>query len=186
MTDSREPNHDSRQDSRHGCASCGRGGRRDFMLKAGVGLMGAGGVAVGAPIIGFLLGPVEGAHGLAWIDLGPVDAYPVGQTRFGEYEDPFNAPINGLTRKTGCWIRRVTSGQFQVFSVNCAHLGCPVRWFEQSKLFLCPCHGGAYYEDGSRASGPPPRGLFEYPWRIEGGRLHIQAGRLPGIEDPTP
>ncbi len=44
--------------------------------------------------------------------------------------------------------------KFQVFAINCAHLGCPVRWFAQSKLFLCPCHGGAYYEDGSRASGP--------------------------------
>jgi menaquinol-cytochrome c reductase iron-sulfur subunit len=58
-----------------------------------------------------------------------------------------------------------------------------VRWFPQSRLFMCPCHGGVYYEDGSRASGPPPRGLFPYPAKIESGRLWIDAGRLPGLEE---
>jgi len=47
---------------------------------------------------------------------------------------------------------------------------------------MCPCHGGVYYEDGSHASGPPPRGLFEYKWKIVDGRLLIDAGRLPGLE----
>jgi len=46
-------------------------------------------------------------------------------------------------------------------------------------LFMCPCHGGAYYADGSRASGPPERGLFEYPYRIEAGHLFIKAGEIP-------
>ena len=73
--------------------------------------------------------------------------------------------------------------KFQVFAVNCAHLGCPVKWFQQSRLFMCPCHGGVYYEDGSRASGPPPRGLFEYKWKVESGRLHIDAGLLPGLQE---
>jgi hypothetical protein len=31
---------------------------------------------------------------------------------------------------------------------------------------MCPCHGGVYYEDGSYASGPPPRGLYEYDIRF--------------------
>jgi len=74
-----------------------------------------------------------------------------------------------------CWVRRVGADQFQVFAINCAHLGCPVRWFPQSGLFMCPCHGGAYYRDGSRASGPPERGLFEYPYKVENGLVTIQA-----------
>jgi Rieske Fe-S protein len=44
---------------------------------------------------------------------------------------------------------------------------------------MCPCHGGAYYRDGSRASGPPERGLFEYPHKIANGLITIQAGELP-------
>src|SRR3954468_23864724 len=44
---------------------------------------------------------------------------------------------------------------------------------------MCPCHGGAYYRDGARASGPPERGLFEYPYKVENGLVTIQAGELP-------
>src|SRR5256886_11688601 len=64
-------------------------------------------------------------------------------------------------------------------SINGAHLGCPVRWFPQSSLFMCPCHGGAYYADGARASGPPERGLFEYRYRVARGELQIRAGEMP-------
>jgi menaquinol-cytochrome c reductase iron-sulfur subunit len=88
-------------------------------------------------------------------------------------------PTDGKTAGTACWVRRVAGDTFQVFAVNCAHLGCPVRWFPQSGLFMCPCHGGAYYRDGGRASGPPERGLFEYPSKVESGVLTIQAGELP-------
>jgi Rieske Fe-S protein len=44
---------------------------------------------------------------------------------------------------------------------------------------MCPCHGGVYYQDGSRASGPPERGLFEYTYKIDGGKLLIRAGEMP-------
>ena len=44
---------------------------------------------------------------------------------------------------------------------------------------MCPCHGGVYYSDGSRASGPPERGLFEYRYKVEQGNLLIQAGEMP-------
>ncbi|HEY1435471.1 MAG TPA: Rieske 2Fe-2S domain-containing protein, partial [Thermoanaerobaculia bacterium] len=79
------------------------------------------------------------------------------------------------------WVRRTQGTEFQVFAVNCAHLGCPVRWFPQSNLFLCPCHGGAYYADGARAAGPPPRGLFRYDIKVENDRLFIKAGMMPTL-----
>jgi Rieske Fe-S protein len=82
-------------------------------------------------------------------------------------------------------VRRTGAEQFQVFAINCAHLGCPVRWFPQSRLFMCPCHGGVYYEDGSRASGPPPRGLFEYEYRIREGQLWVRGGQLPTLAGPV-
>jgi Rieske Fe-S protein len=82
-------------------------------------------------------------------------------------------------------VRRIAGEKFQVFAINCAHLGCPVRWFPQSGLFMCPCHGGVYYEDGSRASGPPERGLFQYRYKVGQGNLHIQAGQMPTTGAPT-
>jgi len=48
---------------------------------------------------------------------------------------------------------------------------------------MCPCHGGAYYEDGSRASGPPERGLFEYRYSIINGKLMINAGQMPTLSN---
>jgi Rieske Fe-S protein len=80
-------------------------------------------------------------------------------------------------------VRRETSSEFKVFAINCAHLGCPVRWFPQSQLFMCPCHGGVYYGDGSRASGPPERGLFTYNWQIVSGELQIDAGQMPTLSN---
>jgi Rieske Fe-S protein len=79
----------------------------------------------------------------------------------------------------------VDGQKFQVFAINCAHLGCPVRWFPQSGLFMCPCHGGAYYADGSYAAGPPPRGLFTYSYKLRQGNLLINAGEMPTTGSPT-
>jgi Rieske Fe-S protein len=80
-------------------------------------------------------------------------------------------------------VRHVSPSTFQVFAINCAHLGCPVRWFPQSKLFMCPCHGGVYYENGDRASGPPERGLFLYDYKLVNSELHIQAGQMPTLSN---
>src|SRR5947199_5452639 len=91
----------------------------------------------------------------SWLSLGALDQFPEGQTRFATYRNPVVNPWDGETATIACWVRHLAGEKFQVFAINCAHLGCPVRWFPQSNLFMCPCHGGAYYADGSRASGPP-------------------------------
>ncbi len=158
--------------------------RRDLMAKIGMLLNGAAVVILATPIVGYLLGPVvrgEGGRYRKWIDLGELDEFPEGQTRLAKYKNPISNPWDGETDNIPCWVRRIQGEKFQVFAVNCAHLGCPVRWFPQSSLFMCPCHGGVYYQDGSRASGPPPRGLFEYAYKVDGGRLMIEAGQLPTL-----
>ena len=113
------------------------------------------------------------------MSIGPASQFPEGETRLATFRNPYGIAADGKTADTACWVRHVAASQFQVFAVNCAHLGCPVRWFPQSGLFLCPCHGGAYYRDGTRAAGPPERGMFEYPHKIENGLVLIQAGELP-------
>jgi Rieske Fe-S protein len=139
-------------------------------------------VLLGVPIVRFLLSPVvRGRQGSyeSWLSLGPLDQYPAGQTRLATYRNPVVTPSDGDTAKVACWVRNVDNDRVQVFAINCAHLGCPVRWFPQSGLFMCPCHGGAYYADGARASGPPERGLFEYAYKVERGELMIRAGEMP-------
>lgn len=156
--------------------------RRGMLVKIGILINGVVAAALAAPIARYLLSSVtRGRAGgyLSWVPLGPVAQFPEGETRLATFRNPNVMPTDGKTVGTACWVRRVADEKFQVFAVNCAHLGCPVRWFPQSGLFMCPCHGGAYYRDGGRASGPPERGLFEYPSKVENGVLTIQAGELP-------
>jgi len=156
--------------------------RRGLFMKLGILFNGFVGVALAVPIGRFLLSSITRgrANGyLDWVSLGSINQFPEGETRLATFRNPLVMPTDGKTVDTACWVRRVEGDQFQVFAINCAHLGCPVRWFPQSGLFMCPCHGGAYYRDGSRASGPPERGLFEYPYKVENGLITIQAGEMP-------
>jgi len=156
--------------------------RRGFLTTVATIFNGLVAAALAVPVVRFVLSSVTRGRAsgyLSWVPLGRVNEFPEGETRLATFRNPYVMPTDGKTVDTACWVRRVEGDQFQVFAVNCAHLGCPVRWFPQSGLFMCPCHGGAYYRDGSRASGPPERGLFEYPYKVENGLVTIQAGELP-------
>jgi len=156
--------------------------RRRILLKIGMAFNGVVGVVLGIPIVRYILSPITKGRTPgydSWVSLGPIDQFPSGETRLATYRHPTAHALDGETADIACWVRHTEGEHFQVFAINCAHLGCPVRWFPQSGLFMCPCHGGAYYADGSRASGPPERGLFEYPFRILDGKLNIEAGATP-------
>ncbi|MFP6563702.1 MAG: Rieske (2Fe-2S) protein [Myxococcota bacterium] len=160
--------------------------RRGFLLKLGVGLNVVAAALIALPLVGYVLSAVVRPRAKqAWIPLGRVDAFPAGQTRLATYRNPFTVPWDGVTANLPCWVRHIDSDRFQVFAINCAHLGCPVRWFPESSLFMCPCHGGVYYEDGTRASGPPPRGLFEYPYKIKNDMLWVRGGEVPTLSEPV-
>jgi nitrite reductase/ring-hydroxylating ferredoxin subunit len=156
--------------------------RRKFLMKMSILFNGIVAAVLAVPIIRYILSPVahERKQGFeSWLPLGELSLFPPGQTRFATYRNPVVNPWDGKTADIACWVRNVDGQTFQVFAINCAHLGCPVRWFPQSSLFMCPCHGGAYYQDGSRASGPPERGLFQYHYKIEDRKLLIKAGEMP-------
>jgi Rieske Fe-S protein len=156
--------------------------RRQTLLKVAMLFNAVIGAFLGIPIVGYILSPIAKRRKPDYnslVSLGPIDQFPSGETRLATYRHPGAHALDGDTAEIACWVRHTEGEHFQVFAINCAHLGCPVRWFPQSGLFMCPCHGGAYYADGSRASGPPERGLFEYPFRILDGKLNIEAGATP-------
>jgi menaquinol-cytochrome c reductase iron-sulfur subunit len=158
--------------------------RRNLLLKVGAGLNGIAAALIGVPLLGYVLSSFTRNSPKSWISLGPLARFPQGETRLAVYRNPVSKPWDGDTAEVPCWVRRVDSERCQVFAINCTHLGCPVRWFQESRLFMCPCHGGAFYEDGSHASGPPPRGLFEYQTKIDSGELKVLGGHLPTLAEP--
>lgn len=181
--------------------------RRRALQWAAFFLGGLATAAAGIPIVGYVLGVLIRPRRDEWISLGLLSQFPEGQTRLVDLTKPGAEPWDGMARKTAAYVRRMGPGDFRVLAVNCAHLGCPVSWFPQAGLFLCPCHGGVYYEDGSYASGPPPRGLYGYDYRFvdpaqgnqvvppeqvaalppeQHDRLALQVfgGHLPTLQDP--
>jgi len=155
--------------------------RRAFLLKVGLVLNALAVALFAVPILGYVLSPVRRFTWLKWIPLGALTDFPEHQTRLAEYLNPYVKPWDGETAKIPCWVRRLGGDAFQVFAINCTHLGCPVRWFAESELFMCPCHGGVFYSDGRHASGPPPAPLYQYKYKVESGQLWIQAGELPTL-----
>jgi len=158
--------------------------RRTFLMNVGIGLNALVTLALAVPVVAYVLGPVlRRKDYLSWVSLGNVSDFKAGETTLITYRNPFSDQWDGDTANVPAYVRCAEPRNYTVFAINCAHLGCPVRWFSESQLFMCPCHGGVYYADGSRASGPPERGLFTYESKIENGKLLINAGQLPTLRN---
>jgi menaquinol-cytochrome c reductase iron-sulfur subunit len=153
--------------------------RRDFLAFIGAGLSALIGAAVTLPVVGFVFAPLLRKSPEIWRTVGPADSFRVGATVEVVIEDSSPLPWSGITAETGVWLRRDNASRFTAFSLNCSHLGCPVRWVDEANLFMCPCHGGVYYADGAVAAGPPPRGLTRYPVRVRSGNVEIRATPIP-------
>ena len=153
--------------------------RRQLLGKMSLGLGVACGAAISVPGVGFVVAPIFRDEPTEWRAVGKIDAFKIGETVNVVFVDASPLPWAGVTAKTAAWLRRIDQTNFVAFSVNCAHLGCPVRWMEQARLFMCPCHGGVYYEDGRVAAGPPPHPLTRYPVRIEAGQVEIRTDPIP-------
>jgi len=159
--------------------------RRRLLSRLALGLTAGIAGLVGLPIVGYLLAPLFRPPPDVPVPVGNVTEFPVGQTRLVKVRDPSPLAWAGQTAETALWVRRRQEGgpeMFQVFNVNCTHLGCPVNWQADAKIFLCPCHGGVFYEDGTVAGGPPQRPLFERGWEVSGGQLLVRQQGLPTVK----
>ncbi len=151
--------------------------RRQFLVRVSVALAAFAAALVAIPSGLFLFGLRRTPK--VWRAVGAVDAFRVGETVAVSFLDSSPLPWSGVTSRTSAWLRRKGEQEFVAFAVNCTHLGCPVRWLPDAGLFMCPCHGGVFYEDGRVASGPPPRPLVRYPVRVQDGTVEILTSALP-------
>jgi menaquinol-cytochrome c reductase iron-sulfur subunit len=150
--------------------------RRSFfasLMGAGTGLIAA---IIGAPMLRYVLYPVQASNRSdKWTEVGDV-------AEFGKLDTPVTKTIS-LVQRDGwrevvsaqsVFVSRANDGKLQVLSPICPHLGCSVSWHENQNKFICPCHGGQFAADGSRLSGPPPRGLDPLDVQVKDGKLHVQ------------
>ena len=149
--------------------------RRSFfggLLAIGTAGMGA---LLAVPVLRFVFYPLyTKAGGIVWSDVGSVDEFrggdqPVRKTVTFAQRDGWREVVSAQS----VYVNRNSSGQFEVLSAICPHMGCSVSWQADHNRFVCPCHGGEFKPDGERISGPPPRPMDQLPTRVKDGTLQV-------------
>jgi len=139
--------------------------RRDFMKVTTGTVGGLIAVALGAPIVGYLIDPALSAGAKeAWISIGKLSDIQV------KVPTPFSftrTQVNGWERtgtSYGGYVIRKTEdpADISIISSRCTHLGCTVNWRAETNDFICPCHDARFDADGKVIDGPPPRPLDRY------------------------
>ena len=85
--------------------------RRNFLIKIGIALNAIAALLLSVPIIGYLAGALRTRKEQAWIPLGALSEFPIGQTRLAKYDNPFTVPWDGETGSVPCWVRRIAEDQ---------------------------------------------------------------------------
>lgn len=147
--------------------------RRSFLGWA-IGALGASIAAVlGGAGAGYFLSPVFKKKDEDWVDIGPAkDVAPGVPTKIEFVVRKRDAWVTTEARASA-WVLTSNGREFVVYDPRCTHLGCPYRWDDQKKQFLCPCHSAVFDVDGQVVKGPPPRPLDRYAVKVAGGRLMI-------------
>jgi menaquinol-cytochrome c reductase iron-sulfur subunit len=167
--------------------------RSVFLEMSTLGVGGLIGAIVTLPALGFMVAPAFVGQEHDDVDLGPLANFPKDQfviTTFNSKKD------EGSVGRRTAFIRnnglKNDVPSFTIISNRCAHLGCPTQpqglpgKAKEVKAssgavtiipvasvsgFQCPCHGGAYDEEGNRTAGPPVRALDRYEFLIREGNL---------------
>ena len=153
--------------------------RRKFLMKLSLGFAAVSAAVAAIPVLSALVAPLLEQPTEKWRKVGMVNDFVQGSTKLVTFINADPKPYAGVTAKSAAWLRRNKGDNFIAFAANCTHLGCPVRWEEQAHLFMCPCHGGVYYEDGTVAAGPPPKPLTNYEVRVYKGEVQIKTKPIP-------
>ena len=153
--------------------------RRRFLATLAVTLGAVGAGIAALPPLGLVLEPVLRRPRVAWRAVGRIGDFPLGETVGVSFDNSGVLPWDGVSARTGAWLRRTGEREFVAFTLNCTHLGCPVMWQPGANLFMCPCHGGVYDSDGKVAGGPPPRPLPRYAVRVRGDQVEIETEPIP-------
>ena len=141
-----------------------------------IGLCTAGVSAVLAlPLVRFLIYPLTAkTTETKWSDVGAAGDFtsltaPVQRSVIVEQLDGWRKTVSEKI----VYVTKDGSGQLQVLSAICPHLGCSVQWTGAKKEFGCPCHGATFSTDGKCTGGPSPRGMDSLESAVQSDRLVV-------------
>lgn len=134
---------------------------------------------IGIPAIGYLISPgMKKVVSDTWVPVGPVDDLAEGEPTLFTFTRTKQVGWESTAISYGVYVTQINNDEYDVFSNVCTHLSCRVSWKEDLNHFFCPCHDGHYAKDGIVLSGPPPRPLDRFEYKIDDGILlvHIVEG----------
>ncbi len=142
-----------------------------------IGLCTAGvGAALSVPLIRFALYPLRvTTTEVKWSDAGPVSDFasitvPVQRSITVEQIDGWRKTVSEKI----VYVARGGTGELEVLSAVCPHLGCSVQWRDSKHEFECPCHSAVFAPDGSKLGGPSPRSMDSLETQIQNGHLMVR------------
>jgi Rieske Fe-S protein len=171
--------------------------RSRFLEASTLGLGAVIGGLVTVPPLALMVVPAFNAEEPPDIDIGSLDDFPENEWRVVTF---LQNPEEGEVSRRTTFVRNNgdLDGQpsFTIIANNCAHLGCPVQPSgpieeEQAQEvqtsnttvrriptdpaggFVCPCHGGAYDNEGNRTSGPPVRALDRFAFAVRDNTVFL-------------
>lgn len=168
--------------------------RSRFLEGSTLGLGALIGGIVTVPVVGFAVAPSFVGQGYEDVDLGPLENFDEGSWVIATF---VSRKREGQVSTRTTYVRNNGLANevpsFTIISNRCVHMGCPVQPLgpsqEENKTVLdtdrgpvlliptqpsgfgCPCHGGAYDNEGNRTAGPPVRALDRYQYSIVNGHL---------------
>jgi succinate dehydrogenase / fumarate reductase iron-sulfur subunit len=147
--------------------------RRNFMKTAfwgGTGAIGAGFLLLFPPLFSK---PARGWE-TGWIKVGAVPDVQPGTPVEVIYNRQKWERGSLVAYPRRAYLVKNDSGALSAIDPTCTHLGCICYWDEAIRMFLCPCHGGAFNKEGNVTLGPPPKPLARLNVKVEGGILYLQ------------
>jgi menaquinol-cytochrome c reductase iron-sulfur subunit len=128
------------------------------------------------PLVRFSLYPLRvRTTEVKWSDVGPVSDFlsvtvPVQRSITVEQVDGWRKIVSEKV----VYVTKRATGQLQILSAVCPHLGCSVPWSDANKKFVCPCHTAIFDATGSNLSGPAPRAMDSLESQVQNGRLMVR------------
>jgi menaquinol-cytochrome c reductase iron-sulfur subunit len=137
-------------------------------------LTGAIAAALGIPLARFYVGNAFKPRQPRWLKLAPAGDVQAGEPRLFTVSYVDQDGWRETTTRQELYAVTQNGRDYVIFSNVCTHLGCPIRWDDAKRAFLCPCHGGIFSIDGGVVHGPPPKPLTRVTHKVEAGVIYVQ------------
>jgi Rieske Fe-S protein len=172
--------------------------RRTFLKWATQGLGAFFGVVLGVPAVAYLIDPLK--RKVAKSEFKPVAK--LEDLRRAGVDKPQQFVVRDLRRDAWTlhpndvigrvWLILRPNDQVEAFTTTCPHLGCSIsNYNDQTKRFVCPCHGATFHLSGERLSleelgeaNVAPRGMDQLEVALQKGMILVKYQSFaPGHED---